>query len=103
MPDVTAYVDDRQTSEFYPTPEKLVQRMLGKIKWDPVEAILEPSAGKGDILIGGQPQGHGQRHQSRQSDSDRQNNPGNGQRFAHRDHKPGTDKMKGGHDDDQIQ
>ena len=52
MPDVTAYVDDRQSSEFYPTPEKLVQRMLGKIKWDPVEAILEPSAGKGDILRG---------------------------------------------------
>lgn len=52
MPDVTAYVDDRQSSEFYPTPEKLVQRMLGKIKWDPVEAILEPSAGKGDILKG---------------------------------------------------
>ena len=52
MPDVTAYVEDRQTSEFYPTPEKLVQRMLGKVKWDPVEAILEPSAGKGDILRG---------------------------------------------------
>lgn len=52
MPDVIAYVDDRQSSEFYPTPEKLVQRMLGKIKWDPVEAILEPSAGKGDILRG---------------------------------------------------
>ena len=52
MPDVTAYVDDRQSSEFYPTPEKLVQRLLGKIKWDPVEAILEPSAGKGDILRG---------------------------------------------------
>lgn len=52
MRDVTAYVEDRQTSEFYPTPEKLVQRMLGKVKWDPVEAILEPSAGKGDILRG---------------------------------------------------
>lgn len=52
MPDVKAYVEDRQTSEFYPTPEKLVHRMLGKIKWDPVEAILEPSAGKGDILRG---------------------------------------------------
>lgn len=52
MPDVTAYVEDRQTSEFYPTPEKLVQRMLGKVKWDLVQTILEPSAGKGDIVRG---------------------------------------------------
>lgn len=52
MPDVTAYVDDRQTSEFYPTPEKMVNRMLDKVKWDIVETILEPSAGKGDILKG---------------------------------------------------
>lgn len=52
MPDVTAYVDDRQSSEFYPTPEKLVQRMLGKVKWDLVQTILEPSAGKGDIVRG---------------------------------------------------
>ena len=49
---VTAYVEDRQTSEFYPTPEKLVQRMLAKVKWDTVEDILEPSAGKGDIIKG---------------------------------------------------
>ena len=52
MANLMNYVEDRQTSEFYPTPEKLVHRMLGKIKWDPVEAILEPSAGKGDILRG---------------------------------------------------
>ena len=52
MSNVTSYVEDKQTSEFYPTPEKLVQKMLGKIKWDTVEAILEPSAGKGDILKG---------------------------------------------------
>ena len=52
MPDVTAYVEDRQTSEFYPTPEKLVQRMLSKVKWDLVQTILEPSAGKGDIVRG---------------------------------------------------
>ena len=52
MADVTAYVDDRQISEFYPTPEKMVNRMLDKVKWDIVETILEPSAGKGDILKG---------------------------------------------------
>ncbi len=52
MADVTAYVEDKQTSEFYPTPEKIVNRMLDKVKWDIVETILEPSAGKGDILKG---------------------------------------------------
>lgn len=49
---VTAYVEDRKSSEFYPTPEKLVNRMFDKVKWDIVETILEPSAGKGDILKG---------------------------------------------------
>lgn len=52
MRDVTAYVEDRQKSEFYPTPEKIVNRMFDKVKWDYVETILEPSAGKGDILKG---------------------------------------------------
>lgn len=52
MRDVTAYVEDRQTSEFYPTPEKLVNRMFDKVKWDYVDTLLEPSAGKGDILKG---------------------------------------------------
>ena len=51
MTDVTAFVEDKQTSEFYPTPEKLADRMLGKVRhWETVEAILEPSAGKGDII-----------------------------------------------------
>lgn len=52
MRDVTAFVEDRQKSEFYPTPEKLVNRMFDKVKWDYVETLLEPSAGKGDILKG---------------------------------------------------
>lgn len=49
---VTAYVEDRQSSEFYPTPAELIQRMLDKVNWDTVETILEPSAGKGDIVRG---------------------------------------------------
>lgn len=36
---------------FYPTPEKLIQKMIAKIKGRP-EKILEPSAGKGDIING---------------------------------------------------
>lgn len=38
--------------EFYPTPATLVKRMLAGIDWDMVQTVLEPSAGKGDILRG---------------------------------------------------
>lgn len=50
MIDVLQYVEDEQSSEFYPTPPNLVQKMLEGIKFEYVETILEPSAGKGDIL-----------------------------------------------------
>ncbi len=36
-------------AEFYPTPEPLIDRMLAKVKRDYV-TVLEPSAGKGDIV-----------------------------------------------------
>ncbi len=36
-------------ASFYPTPEKLIKKMIGKIKGDP-KKILEPQAGKGDII-----------------------------------------------------
>lgn len=36
--------------EFYPTPKHLIDKMLSCIKWEEVSTILEPSAGKGDIL-----------------------------------------------------
>lgn len=35
---------------FYPTPENLIIKMLSGIKWDKIQTILEPSAGKGDIV-----------------------------------------------------
>lgn len=35
---------------FYPTPEKLAQELLYGIKWDKVSTVLEPSAGKGDLV-----------------------------------------------------
>lgn len=38
-------------NQFYPTPERLVDRMALKIDFKRVRSILEPSAGKGDILI----------------------------------------------------
>lgn len=34
---------------FYPTPSKLAGRMLGLVDWRSVFAVLEPSAGKGDL------------------------------------------------------
>ena len=43
-------VENKTTSEFYPTPERLIDRMLSGIDWTEVETVLEPSAGKGDIL-----------------------------------------------------
>lgn len=50
---IIKYVENEQTSEFYPTPESLVNKMLDKVEdWDKVETVLEPSAGKGDILKG---------------------------------------------------
>jgi len=49
-PKCTDYVEDKETSEFYPTPAAIARRMIDKVDWKYVKAILEPSAGKGDIL-----------------------------------------------------
>ena len=38
--------------QFYPTPPTLVEKMYNKIEWQKVRSILEPSAGKGDIIEG---------------------------------------------------
>lgn len=43
-------VENEQTSEFYPTPQSLVNKMLQGVDWNYIHTILEPSAGKGDIL-----------------------------------------------------
>lgn len=37
-------------NEFYPTPSRLIAKMLSGIKLEYIKAILEPSAGKGDIV-----------------------------------------------------
>lgn len=50
MSNILSIVENEQTSEFYPTPKSLVNKMLDGIDWEYVETILEPSAGKGDIL-----------------------------------------------------
>lgn len=36
--------------DFYPTPEKLIDKMLDGLEWKMIHTILEPSAGKGNIV-----------------------------------------------------
>ena len=50
MSNLMQMVENEQTSEFYPTPENLIEKMLSGIDWNYIHTILEPSAGKGDIL-----------------------------------------------------
>lgn len=37
--------------QFYPTPPSVAAKMLEGIDWDKIETILEPSAGKGDLIL----------------------------------------------------
>ena len=50
MSNILQIVENEQTSEFYPTPESVVKKMLEDIDLMLVKSVLEPSAGKGDIL-----------------------------------------------------
>ena len=38
-------------SDFWPTPKDLAGKMLSRINWKKVKFILEPSAGKGDLVL----------------------------------------------------
>lgn len=51
MKEIEAF-DASGKNQFYPTPSKLVDEMLNEVDFDYVHTILEPSAGKGDILKG---------------------------------------------------
>lgn len=50
---VKDYTD--KDNQFYPTPEYLIKKMAIKIDFKRAKSILEPSAGKGDILQGIKP------------------------------------------------
>lgn len=50
MNNVLQIVENEQTSEFYPTPQSIVEKMLEGIDWNYIHTVLEPSAGKGNIL-----------------------------------------------------
>ena len=36
--------------EFYPTPDTLLEKILAGVKWNRITTVLEPSAGKGNIV-----------------------------------------------------
>ena len=36
--------------EFYPTPRELLEKITEGIDWKRLQSVLEPSAGKGDIV-----------------------------------------------------
>jgi len=36
--------------EFYPTPESLLSKVFSGMDWNKIQTVLEPSAGKGDIV-----------------------------------------------------
>lgn len=46
MTDITAY-----DNQFYPTPESVAEKMLEGIDFNFVKTVLEPSAGKGDLIL----------------------------------------------------
>lgn len=41
---------DERLLEFYPTPDKLLDKILTGVEWLCINTVLEPSAGKGDIV-----------------------------------------------------
>lgn len=48
--DMTVLTSTEGNDQFYPTPDHVAKKMLAGIEWDYIETVLEPSAGKGDLL-----------------------------------------------------
>lgn len=49
--DMTALTSTEGKDQFYPTPDDLAEKMLEGIEWDMVTNVLEPSAGKGNLVL----------------------------------------------------
>lgn len=49
--DMTALTVTQGNDQFYPTPDDLLGKMLAGIEWDYITNVLEPSAGKGNIVL----------------------------------------------------
>lgn len=48
--DNITYLPSGDSDDFYPTPSTLAGQMISLVKWDKIKSVLEPSAGKGDLL-----------------------------------------------------
>lgn len=44
--------NEESVSGFYPTPDDIVHEMVAGLDWKKIEYVLEPSAGKGDLVNG---------------------------------------------------
>ena len=41
---------DNKNRDFYPTPQKLIDKMFSGLDFNKIETILEPSVGSGNIV-----------------------------------------------------
>lgn len=48
---ITNLTTTNGADQFYPTPPSVAEKMLEGLDWDQIETILEPSAGKGDLIL----------------------------------------------------
>ena len=55
---------------FYPTPPELADKLLADIDWDYIETVLEPSAGKGDLVKATAKNAHVNRYTDKRLDVD---------------------------------
>jgi SAM-dependent methyltransferase len=51
MIDTGEWVDVKKELQFFPTPKKIVDRMIEKIQWNKHLSVLEPSCGLGNIAF----------------------------------------------------
>lgn len=58
---------DEARDGFYPTPPNVVEKLLEDIKWYEIENVLEPSAGKGNLVDGVAAAWNNERYRSRDS------------------------------------
>lgn len=50
MKNINYIPENFERAEFYPTPKGLAEKMLRTVDWNRVNCVLEPSAGKGDLV-----------------------------------------------------
>lgn len=48
---ITSLTTTNGADQFYPTPPSVAEKMLEGVDWHMIQTILEPSAGKGDLIL----------------------------------------------------